>query len=1182
MYQQLATRIRQQLDSLVEQYEARLSVIAGYADFPQQARRDLAQQVLSLVAECLDSNDDQALINYIRERARQVLARGFEPEWFQQVVAVVQDIITPLVQTLEESNFAWCTMNHAQTTAWEIVAAERRRIASSLHESELRYQIIFDSTPIMFWLKDAQNRTLRINKAAAELEGVNPADVEGKSAYDLYPHEQAEAFYQDDLEVIQSGKPKLGIVEQHTAVGTNELMWLETGKTPVRNDDGEIVGVLAFAVDITERKRLEQKIQESLDRRERQVQTSTEVAQEIAAAPELNELFQRVVTLIKERFNYYHAQFFRHEAAQGIVVLVSGYGEAGRKMLSAGHQLPLGSGIVGTAAATGRAVLAPDVKLDPDWRPNPNLPKTQGELAVPIKWRDQLLGILDVQSDQAGALTQEDQLLLEGLCGQIASAMESTRLLDNVHQSEQMLRTLIDAIPDYIYAKDLDGRHLLGNAALARLYGLTTSELVGKTDFDLYPRELAEQYRASELPILRKGHMLLAHEEPNVDAAGNLKWNSTTKVPLRNQAGEIIGLVGITSDITQRKQVETDLRKFKLGLDRSTAAVFITDLDNVITYVNAAFVKIYGYTAQEVIGQTPRILKPGSTSSDEYREFWTMLAASAPSANEIINKTKDGRLIVVEGSSTPILNETGEVIGFLGMHMDITERRKVEQRLARSEQLLRTIVDNSPDLIYIKDTDSRFLVSSQAMARLVGVSSADDLLGKNDFDLYPAELASKYYADEQQIMQTGKPLIDIEEPAVQRDGTPIWLLTTKVPFYAADGTLMGLVGLGRDITERKRSEQQMQETLREMERLYASVSREGWQTYRQASELPEGVLYDYDRIALQPITQPPLPAIEQAVQQRQIVTVEAADQAVTAIPLTVRGEIVGALGVYNDPDRPLAHDELALVQAVSEQVALALESARLFDQTQLALAETSALFRFSEFVSRETEVKPIYDQVAQLLIEEASFTGTWIAEVDTQAKALRRIAGAGLGMSADIINDIVPYEQTQTPATLAARERAMVVVNDPLHDERLRDLPDQMKTAAGKAIAVPVLIGGEIASVIAATRPMDEPDINERDQRLMQAVALQVAVAVQRAQLFKQTQEALADTRRRAQREQILREVTARVRSSTDPDTIMRTLARELSAVLDRPTVVRLAVGADQEKVQSAQRGGQPVDEGSK
>jgi len=191
---------------------------------------------------------------------------------------------------------------------------------------------------------------------------------------------------------------------------------------------------LGMLTDIAERQQLEQQIQESLERRGQEVQISTQVAQEIAAAPALDELFRRVVTLIKERFGYYHAQIFRYESALNAVVLVTGYGEAGQRMLAAGHRLEMGRGVVGAAAVTGRPVLATDVMQDKDWRPNPNLPGTKGELAVPIKLRAQVLGILDVQSDRAGALTTEDQLLLEGLCGQIAIAIEDTRLRQEMEE----------------------------------------------------------------------------------------------------------------------------------------------------------------------------------------------------------------------------------------------------------------------------------------------------------------------------------------------------------------------------------------------------------------------------------------------------------------------------------------------------------------------------------------------------------------------------------------------------------------------------------------------------------------------------------------------------------------------------------------------------------------------------
>jgi len=172
----------------------------------------------------------------------------------------------------------------------------------------------------------------------------------------------------------------------------------------------------------------EERLQESLERRSRQVELSTQVAQEIAAAPNLDELYHAVVTQVKEQFGYYHAQLLRYDPALEIVALVVGYGEIGERMLELNHSVPVGVGIIGTAAATGQSILRSHVTEDPDWRPNTLLPDTQSELAVPIRLGDKILGVLDVQSNVPGQLNEDDQIMLEGLCGQIAIAIESTTL----------------------------------------------------------------------------------------------------------------------------------------------------------------------------------------------------------------------------------------------------------------------------------------------------------------------------------------------------------------------------------------------------------------------------------------------------------------------------------------------------------------------------------------------------------------------------------------------------------------------------------------------------------------------------------------------------------------------------------------------------------------------------------
>jgi PAS domain S-box-containing protein len=201
--------------------------------------------------------------------------------------------------------------------------------------------------------------------------------------------------------------------------------------------------------DISKRKQAEDALRESeerfrvwAERRGRQVQTATLVAQEIASAPDLDALYRRVVTLVKEQFGYYHTQLLRYDPGSRTILLIAGYGAVGEQMLAAGHTIALGNGLIGTAAAAGKSMLRADISTEPNWQPNPLLPHTKGEVAVPIILGKQLLGVLDVQSDEAGSLDTEDQLLLEGLCGQIAAAIESTRLHQEMGYRLQELHRL--------------------------------------------------------------------------------------------------------------------------------------------------------------------------------------------------------------------------------------------------------------------------------------------------------------------------------------------------------------------------------------------------------------------------------------------------------------------------------------------------------------------------------------------------------------------------------------------------------------------------------------------------------------------------------------------------------------------------------------------------------------------
>ncbi|MEO8607856.1 MAG: PAS domain-containing protein [Chloroflexota bacterium] len=147
-----------------------------------------------------------------------------------------------------------------------------------LAEAEARRQVdelnlIFDASPIMFWYKDRGNRHIRVNQAAADLEGLPVNAIQGRSAFEIYPQEQAETYYKADLEVINSGEPKLGIIERHHSPRNNQELWMQVGKVPIHDKNGTVIGVVVFAMDISEQKRAENAAvaaQESVERQNQQ------------------------------------------------------------------------------------------------------------------------------------------------------------------------------------------------------------------------------------------------------------------------------------------------------------------------------------------------------------------------------------------------------------------------------------------------------------------------------------------------------------------------------------------------------------------------------------------------------------------------------------------------------------------------------------------------------------------------------------------------------------------------------------------------------------------------------------------------------------------------------------------------------------------------------------------------
>ena len=273
-----------------------------------------------------------------------------------------------------------------------------------------------------------------------------------------------------------------------------------------------------------------------------------------------------------------------------------------------------------------------------------------------------------------------------------------------------------------------------------------------------------------------------------------------------------------------------NLERLDLALNGADEALWDWDVAQNRTYYSERWSRMLGFSPDEV-GESveifERLVHPDDLVVPMEKLRAHMESRSESYQAEFRMKAKDGgwRWIRARGKVVARAAD-GSPLRVAGTHLDITANRQAEEALIREQNLLRTLIDNLPDLIYVKDLESRFLLINRALARNYRLNTPAEAIGKTDFDFYPEHMAVQFRADDLKVLETGEPLVGREEQAPDAHGNPVWVLTTKAAVRDPAGKVVGLVGLGRDITELRRTREAAESAARAKSEFLANMSHE--------------------------------------------------------------------------------------------------------------------------------------------------------------------------------------------------------------------------------------------------------------------------------------------------------------------------------------------------------------------
>ncbi len=645
---------------------------------------------------------------------------------------------------------------------------DRKQAETALAEERNLLRTLIDALPDYIYVKDTAHRTVISNLARARSFGLTPAETIGKDDFAFVPAHMVVQFHADEDRLFATGLPLFDREEQTIGLD-GSVIWAATSKVPLRNVAGEIIGLVGVTRDISERKRAE-----------------------IALAEERNLLRTMLDALpdfiwIKDRQH----RFITHNTAPDHVL----------------YKLRQKDIIGKTDFDLWPSVLAEQFYADEEAIFQANKP---------------LINHVEQVTDRDGhpIWLESNKVPLRNLNGEIIGLAGSTRDITEQKANEAQLRfhaCVQESVHEAVLATDLEFRIQSWNHAAESIYGWSAAEVLGKHAREVLQTHFAssEAYREQLETFQSQGWWQGEMKQHRKD--GVVLDISSSVTLLKDEKGSPIGVVAVNHDITASKQAAQALReseaRFRQLIEAAPIAIVIADQLGNISLANNQANALFGYQDNELVGQAVELLVP--TYAQKHHATLYAAHAATPTMQgmgtsvELFGRRKDGSEFPVEINLSHIETQTDPLV--MSFIVDITERKQAALNLEEQRAFLRKVIDTSPNMIFVKDSNGRFVLVNTLVAQMYN-TSAEALVGKCDADINPlSQEVENFLVADQYVIASGGPLF-IEEPVTGPTGRTRWFQTTKTPITSADGKTKYVLGVATDITERRKMEEEIKQS----------------------------------------------------------------------------------------------------------------------------------------------------------------------------------------------------------------------------------------------------------------------------------------------------------------------------------------------------------------------------------